>query len=193
MLDVAAQECSRFCETAAESELKKVADCDPRWYAVFSMSRHEKHLAERCAQHQIESFLPLYSVRRRWKNRCTAIVDLPLFPNYFFVRIATQQRIEVLELPGVLAIVSSGRRMLSIPDEYIESLRGGMLAHRIEPHPNVRKGDRVVITTGPMAGMEGILVRHKNQLRVVLSVEMIGRSVAVEVNEAEISCLGAVA
>jgi transcription antitermination factor NusG len=151
------------------------------------MSRHEKRLVGHCSDRQIESFLPLYQVRHRWKNRCVATVDLPLFPNYVFMRIERQQRIQVLGLPGVLSIVSSGREMLPISDEYMASLRGGLLAHKIEPHPNVEVGDRVCITTGPMAGMEGVLDRQKNELRVVLRLEMIGRSVAVEVGAEEIS------
>lgn len=159
----------------------------PKWYAIFTMSRHEKRVGMHCAERQIESFLPLYKIRRRWKNRCTATVDLPLFPNYFFARIDLHQRIQVLNLPGVLSIVSSGRQVSPIPDEYIAALRGGLLAHRIEPHAQAEVGDRVCIRTGPMEGLEGILIRQKNDLRVVLTLEMIGRSVAVEVGAEQIS------
>jgi transcription antitermination factor NusG len=155
------------------------------------MARHEKRIATHCSERLIESFLPLYRVRRRWKNRCTATVELPLFPNYFFIRIDPQERIQVLKLPGVLSIVSSGRHPIPIPDQYIASLRGGLLTHRIEPHPNVEFGDRVCITAGPFAGMEGIVDRQKNELRVVLKLEMIGRSVVVEVGSGEISYIGA--
>lgn len=162
----------------------------PRWYATFVMSRHEKRLVEHCAERRIESFLPLYQVRHRWKNRRTATIDLPLFPNYVFLRIERQQRLQVLGLPGVVSIVSSGREMLPISDEYVTSLRDGLLAHKIEPHPNVEVGDRVCISTGPMSGMEGILDRRKNEIRVVLRLEMIGRSVAVEVGAEEISYVG---
>jgi transcription antitermination factor NusG len=154
------------------------------------MSRHEKRLVGHCAERSIESFLPVYQVKHRWKNRCTAMVDLPLFPNYLFVRFERQQRVQILSLPGVFSIVSSGREMLPIADEYMTSLRGGLLAHRIAPHPNVEVGDRVCITTGPMAGMEGILDRQKNELRVVLRLDMIGRSVAVEVGTEEIAYVG---
>lgn len=162
-----------------------------KWYAAFTMPRHEKRVAWQCAEREIESFLPLYQVRRRWKNRQTATVELPLFPNYIFVRIDPQERVRVLKLPGTLWIVSSGRQLLQVSDDYISALRGGLLAHRIEPHLNVEAGDRVCITTGPMAGMEGTLVRQKNELRVILTLEMIGRSVAVEVGASEISYIGA--
>jgi len=166
------------------------ADYCPRWYAVFTMPRHEKRVVGICGERQVESFLPLYQVRHRWKNRSTVTLDLPLFPNYFFVRIDPEERLQVLKLPGVLSIVSSGRQLLPIADEYITALRGGLQRYRIEPHPNVEAGDRVCITTGPMAGMEGIVDRQKNDLRIILRLEMIGRSVAVEVAANEISYLG---
>jgi transcription antitermination factor NusG len=165
--------------------------CDPKWYAVFTMPRHEKRVAGQCSERNVEAFLPLYQVRHRWKNRRIAAVDLPLFPNYFFVRIEAQERLRVLKLPGVLSIVSSGRQLLPVPEGYISALRSGLLARRLEPHPNVEAGDRVCITTGPMAGMEGILDRQKNELRVVVRLEMIGRSVAVEVGAEEVSYVGA--
>jgi transcription antitermination factor NusG len=180
----------QLCATGSDPESDALPWDRRRWYATFVMSRHEKRLAGHCSERQIESFLPLYQVRHRWKNRCMATVDLPLFPNYVFMRIERQQRVQVLNLPGVLSIVSSGREMLPISDEYMTSLRDGLLAHRIKPHPNVEVGDRVCITTGPMVGMEGILCRQKNELRVVVRLEMIGRSVAVEVGAEDISYAG---
>jgi transcription antitermination factor NusG len=154
------------------------------------MPRHEKRVAGHCAERGIESFLPLYQVKHRWKNRCTAIVELPLFPNYSFVRMDAQERIQILNLSSVRYIVSAGHKPLPVPDEYISFLRAGLLAHRIEPHPNLEVGDRVCIKTGPMAGIEGTLDRHKNGLRIVLKLEMIGRSIAVEVGAAEVSYVG---
>jgi len=169
----------------------EVSSLNSQWYAVFTMPRHEKRIVTHCRGRNIESFLPLYHVRHRWKNRCNATVELPLFPNYCFVHIGPQERGKVLRLPGVMYIVSSGRELLPIPDEYINSLRDGLLAYRIEPHPNVEAGDRVCITRGPMKGMEGILDRNKNGVRVIIRLEMIGRSVAVEVGAEEIAHAGA--
>jgi len=177
-------------EAESELEANRIAGYDPRWYAVFTMPRHEKRVVKHCAQRKIESFLPLYQVRHKWKNRCTATLELPLFPNYSFVRIDSRERTQVLKLPGVWYIVSAGQQLLPVPDDYILFLKKGLLAHRIEPHPRIETGDRVCITSGPMAGVEGILVRQKNELRVVLELEMIGRSVAVEVGAAEISHVG---
>lgn len=173
-----------LCHPAKALQSKNIRD--PKWFAVFTMPRHEKRVADYCVDRQIESFLPLYKARHRWKNRRTATVEIPLFPNYLFVRIDAEERLHVLKLPGAMAIVSAGRQLLPIADDYIASLRGGLLTRRIEPHPNLEAGDRVCITTGPMAGMEGILDRQKSGLRVVLKLEMIGRSVAVEVGAEEI-------
>jgi transcription antitermination factor NusG len=90
------------------------------------------------------------------------------------------------EASGVVSIVSSGSELLPLDDEYIQSLRDGLAVHRIEPHPGLTVGDRVRIKTGPMAGSEGILERRKNELRVVLRLEMLARSVAVEVGAEEV-------
>ncbi len=164
----------------------------PRWYAVFTMARHEKKIAWQLGQREIESFLPLYKEKRRWRNRCTVSLELPLFPNYVFVRIDPQQRLHVLSVPSVVSIVSGGREPLPIADHYITRLRDGLLTHRIEPHPGLGVGDRVRITRGAMADMIGVLDRQKNAFRVVLSLEMIGRSVAVEVDLADIELADAI-
>jgi transcription antitermination factor NusG len=187
----AASNVQNFQIEVSEPEPKSSSSYIPGWYAAFTLPRHEKRVVEHCAERQIESFLPLYRVKHRWKNRCTPTVELPLFPNYLFVRIDPGERVQVLKLPGVLWIVSSGRQLSSVPDDYITWLRSGLLAHQIEPYPGgVDVGDRVCITTGPMAGMHGILNRQKNKLRVVITLEMIGRRVAVEVGAEEISYAG---
>ena len=156
------------------------------WFAVFTFSRHEKQVQAQCAQKQIECFLPTYFTRHRWKNRCFVNLELPLFPNYLFVRIDPRERVHVLKNPGVISIVSSGRDLLPISDSEISALRAGLLAHRMSPHPGAEIGERVRITTGPMCGAEGILERHKNELRVILRLDMLARSVCVEVGSCEI-------
>jgi transcription antitermination factor NusG len=167
-------------------DLWQVSPHSPRWYAVFTLSRHEKRVLAQCEQRQIESFLPLYKVKHQWKNRCTIDLELPLFPGYSFVRIDPRTRVHVLQVPGVVSIVSSGRQLQSLPDDYINSLRDGLLVHRIEPHSDLKVGDLVRIRTGPMTGSEGILERRKSDLRVILKLEMLARSVSVEVGAEEI-------
>lgn len=157
-----------------------------RWLAAYTNSRHEKVVARQCAERQIEAFLPLYSAVHRWKNRCQARIELPLFPNYVFIHIDPVQRVRVLEVPGVLSLVGFGSRPAELPDFEIEALRSGIGERRIEPHPYLAVGQRVVINGGPMMGMEGIFVRRKNNCRVVLSLDAIMRSVAVEVDADEL-------
>jgi transcription antitermination factor NusG len=158
----------------------------PRWYAVYTTPRHEKRIATHCSQRDIESFLPLYQEVRQWKNRCKVKLDLPLFPNYLFVRIEREARFRVLSVPGVLSILGAGSDLFPVEDEYIGLLRQGLDEHKIEPHPLVEVGDRVKIIAGAMSGMEGILVRKKNELRVVLKVALLERSISVEVTTANI-------
>jgi transcription antitermination factor NusG len=172
---------SESLDSGSRQDLWHAGGHQPKWYAVFTYTRHEKRVFAQCEERQIESFLPLYQVKHRWKNRCTVDLELPLFPSYSFVRIDPHMRVQVLQLPGVIAIVSSGREPIPLPDEYINSLREGLLVHRIEPHSEVVVGDWVRIRTGPMTGAEGILERWKNGLRVVLRLEMLARSVSVEV------------
>jgi transcription antitermination factor NusG len=161
-----------------------------QWFAVFTLPKHEKRVSAHCQQRQIETFLPLHRVRHRWKNRCTVDLELPLFPNYLFVQIAPYHRVRVLELPGVVSIVSSGGQLLPVPADYVTALRDGLRVYKIEPHPNLKAGEVVRIKTGPLAGAEGILERCKNELRVVLRLEMLARSVSVEVATSEIEWHG---
>jgi transcription antitermination factor NusG len=153
-----------------------------QWFAAYTSSRHEKRVALHFAEREIEAFLPLYATRHRWKNRCEVMVELPLFPNYVFVRMAARERVRILEVPGVLALVGAGRTPAPLPDFEIETLRSGVGQRRVEPHPYLVIGERVRIKAGPMTGMEGVLVRKKNNFRVVLALDVIMRSVAVEVD-----------
>ena len=167
-------------------EFEYIAERVPRWYAAFTKPRHEKQIACHFGQREIESFLPLYKKKNRWKNRCNVDLELPLFPNYVFVRIDPLERLRVLKVPSVISIVSVGREPLPVPDHYISALREQLLTNRIEPHFGLEVGERVRIKAGAMADMVGVLDRQKNGLRVVIRLEMIGRSVAVEVDLADI-------
>jgi transcriptional antiterminator RfaH len=148
-----------------------------------------KMQAARCKERQVECFLPLYSSRRTWKNRCTVEVEIPLFPNYFFAQMPVRDRVRVLSVPGVVSIVSAGTQLLPVPEDYISSLRDGLRVHKIEPHPHLAVGELVRINTGPFAGSEGILERRKTNLRVVLRLGMLARNVSLEVAVSEIEAL----
>jgi len=163
-----------------------------RWFALYTTPRHEKHVSEILAQRRIETFLPLYRTTRRWKKSRPIVLELPLFPTYVFVRIAREVRCAVLSVPGVLSIVGSGREPWPLPDPEIEAIRLGLQMRMIEPHPYLTVGERVRIKAGVMTGVEGILARQKNDLRVVLSLDTIMRSVAVEVDANDVEPIGSV-
>ena len=161
------------------------------WYAVQTRARHEKQVSEQLRSRQVEAFLPLYHSQRRWRNRCRVCLELPLFPGYLFVRIGSHERLQVLQVPSVVSIVSNGRELLAVPDREIEGLRCGLALRNAEPHAYLPIGQRARIIAGPMSGLEGVVVRKKNGLRVVLTVELIMKSVAVEVDDDELEPVAA--
>ena len=171
--------------TANFEEAALSAAC-PSWFAVFTSSHHEKKVSQLFAQRQIENFLPLYSEMHHWTNRRKVSVQLPLFPNYIFVHISRGQRGRVLQVPGVLAMVGCGYEPTPLPDFEIESLRSALCFRKFEPHPYLVVGERVRIRRGSLEGMEGVLLRKKNNLRVVLTVALIRQSVAVEVDAGDV-------
>jgi len=156
------------------------------WYAIHTRSRHEKAIVARLASQATETFLPLHRSRHTWKNGVHAEVDAPLFPCYLFARISIQDRLRLLQTPGVLGFAATSTRPTAIPNEEIALLRTATEKLKAEPHPYLTLGDRVRIVVGPLAGMEGVLTRRKQAYRVVLSIEAIMRSIAVEVSEFEI-------
>jgi transcription antitermination factor NusG len=159
------------------------------WFAVFTAPRHEKRVKEHLYVREIENFLPLLEKPRQWKDGSKGILQLPLFPNYIFVRIGNGERIPVLEVPGVVSIVGGGRGPLPVADSYIRFLRDGVQEGKIEPYPYLKEGVRMRIRSGVMAGMEGVLLRRKNSCRVVITLEMIMKSVTVEVRIEDIEPL----
>ena len=156
------------------------------WFALYTRPRHEKCVAQQIEERRVACYLPLYRSVRRWKDRRKEL-ELALFPGYVFVRLALQDRLRVLQLPGAVRLVSFHGQPAVLPEAEIEGLRerlsrGGCA----EPHPYLTVGRRVRVCTGPMQGLEGIIVRRKDRCRVVFSLELIMRSVAVEVDESEV-------
>jgi transcription antitermination factor NusG len=160
--------------------------CEARWYAVYTSANHEKRVAEQLGVREVEHFLPLYASVRRWKDRRVEL-RLPLFPGYVFVRLPLRDRLRVLEVPGVARLVGFGGMPIALPEDEILSLRSGLARGiQAEPHPFLRVGRRVRVKSGPLAGLEGVLLKRKKRARLVVSVELIQRSVAVEVEEADL-------
>lgn len=156
------------------------------WYAAYTSSRHEKTVAEHLRQREVECFLPLYETVRRWNNGRHR-VQLPLFPSYVFVRMEMRNRLRVLQVPGLVQLVTFQGSPAALPDIEIETLRGALSAGiPAQPYRYLREGSRVEICRGPLQGMRGILLRHQGQFRVVISVEMIMRSIVVEVDASDV-------
>jgi len=152
------------------------------WYAVYTKHQHEKVVARNLNSKGFETFLPLYAAAQNWKDR-VKMLDLPLFPCYVFLKEGLARRLDIMTTPGIHALVSCAGQPAAIPAAEIEGIRQAVgSGARVEPHPLLKCGDCVRVKCGPLAGVRGVLVRKKNIYRLVLSVEMLGKAAAVEVD-----------
>lgn len=164
----------------------KTAAAQARWYAVYTRANHEKRVAEQFAGRNVEHFLPQYESLRRWKDRKMRL-QMPLFPGYLFVHMASQERLRVLQVPGVVQLVGLHGSPTPLPEEDINRIRKFLgQGWRAEPHPYLQAGRRARVVRGPLAGVEGIVLRRKNRSRLVLSFDLIQRSMAVEMDERDL-------
>jgi transcription antitermination factor NusG len=154
----------------------------PQWYALYTRHQHEKVVANILTNRRFEVFLPLYTALHSWKDRKKHLL-MPLFPCYVFVRGGLERKLDIVTTPGVHSFVACGGHPAVIPTEQIDAVRRATEnSLRIEPHPFLKTGDHVRVKAGPLEGAEGILVRKKNMYRLVISVELLGSSAAVEVD-----------
>ena len=161
------------------------------WWALYTRHQHEKAVAETLMAKNFEVFLPVYDSVRRWKDR-KKLLSLPLFPCYVFVRGGLDRKLQIVTTPGVHMILNCGERFATIPDAEIEAIQKVVAGRfRIEPHPFLKCGETVRVMRGSLEGVEGILLRKKNWERLVLSVNMLAQSVAVEINAADVEPLRA--
>ena len=154
------------------------------WYAIQTRSRQEKAVTAQLQEKGISTFLPVSAQVHRWSDR-SKTVEVPLFPGYTFVRLSPSIELcsIVLRTMGVVGFVGNHGRGLPIPDKEVEDIQALIASKlRVEPHPFIKCGDWVRVKCGPLEGIEGILVRKKNVCSLVLSVELLGRSAAVEVD-----------
>jgi transcription termination/antitermination protein NusG len=159
------------------------------WWAIYTRHQHEKTVAGSFSSNGLEVFLPLYTVVRQWKDRKKHL-SLPLFPCYVFLHSESRRRVQVLSTPGVYSIVTSAGRPAAIPESEIEAIRRAVESPLpVEPHPFLRRGDWVRIKSGPLANVEGILVRKKGSYRLILSAELLQKSIAVEVDASSVEAI----
>jgi transcription antitermination factor NusG len=156
------------------------------WHALHTRYQHEKAVAHALSNKGHNVFLPLYGATHLWRGRPTQL-QLPLFPGYAFIHGGIDRQLQILSTPGIIDIVKSGGLPAIVPPEQIDSVRRIVEnSSRIEPHSFLQSGDRVIVISGPLQGVEGFLVRTKGTFRLVMSMEMLGRSAAVEI---DVSCV----
>ena len=164
------------------------ADEEDHWYAAYTRPNHEKKVAEQLDLRNIEQLLPLYSSMRQWKDRRVRLMR-PLFPGYVFLRISLQKRLQVLEVPGIASLVGFGSRPVCMSEEDIRFLRCCMHEGNVEPYPYPAVGSRVRVKGGPLTGLKGVVVRLKNRAGLVVSFDLIQRSVTVEADQIDVEPL----
>ena len=172
-------------ERPDEMEMMQELVAVPRLYAVYTFPRHEKAVATQLKMKSVESYLPLFERMSRWKDRM-ARVQLPLFPGYVFARIPLRERVKVLESSGVLRLVGFNGHPTPLPEGEIESLQSYLSFRKAEPFPYLTAGKRVEVRAGPLAGLEGVVVRRKGGMRIVVSIDSIQRSIALELEAADV-------
>ena len=157
------------------------------WYAVRTATGREKAVSAQLQNKGVEEFLPVYKSRRQWSDRQKEL-EFPLFPGYLFSRFDFSNRLPILITPGVKLIVGYGKIPASVSEAEIESLRRAVASGAAAmPWPYLSIGQRVRVQEGSLIGVEGILLQVKNSWRIILSVELLRRSVAVELDRCAIA------
>jgi transcription antitermination factor NusG len=156
----------------------------PQWFVAYTLPRHEKSVADRLMNQDIETYLPLYTLVRTW-NRRRVEVELPLFPGYVFVKMIITKRMQVLAHPGVIRLVGVNGSAVALPDGEVERLRSYLATWKAEPYPFLTAGKQVKIKSGPFIGLEGRIIRRKGRMRLIVSLELIQSAILLEMDAAE--------
>jgi transcription antitermination factor NusG len=160
------------------------------WFALQIRSRWESTTADLLRGKGLETLLPTYTTKRKWSDRFK-VVESPLFPGYVFCRFDVHNRLPVLITPGVISVVGRGKTPIAVDDAEIFSLQAAVGSGiQMEPWPYVEVGERVRVKDDVLEGMEGILTSFKGSDRVVISVSLLRRSVALEIDRSRIAPLG---
>lgn len=182
--------------TISEAQTPSLEVSEPRvteaqfpWFALQVHAKHEFGVASSLRSRGYDPFLPLHRCRKLWSDRIK-VVEAPLFPGYMFCRLNLHHRLPVLTAPGVIRIVGHTRRAIPVDEAEINAIQA-IVASGLptEPWPFLRAGDRVRIERGPLRGLEGILVETRGAHRLILSVTLVQRSVAVEIDSAFVKFL----
>jgi transcriptional antiterminator NusG len=156
------------------------------WYAIWTRSRHEQSVRQQLERRGVEAFLPTITRWSRWKDRRKKI-DWPLFPGYCFARFDVRDRLPILKCEGVVNIVGFDGQPAAIPEVEIDSIRRLVESDlQYDPCPLIREGMLVEVKHGPLRGVVGRLMRKGSHARLILSVDLIGQAVSVEVDAADV-------
>ena len=160
----------------------------PCWYAIHTKSNFEKQVTANLTLKRLDTYLPTFPEVHRWKD-CSKRVDVPLFPGYVFARFRDlgEDRMAVLRTPGTVRILGQAGKIEPIPDREVESIRI-LLRSKLafSAHPFLRQGARVRVNRGALKDVDGVLVRFKGQTRLVLSVDLLAQSVALEIDAEDV-------
>jgi transcription antitermination factor NusG len=166
----------------AQQSIRGETGLPSAWFAAYTRFQHEKSAAKLLENKGFEVFLPAYRTVHRWKDRNQTVV-LPLFPCYLFLRTELDRKVQVLQTAGIRWLVENSGRACEVATEEIEALqRICAMGTRVQPHEFLRAGDLVRIRSGPLIGTQGFFIRAKKHCRVVVSVELLRKSVSVEVD-----------
>jgi transcription antitermination factor NusG len=159
---------------------------EPYWYAIHTRSRHEKFVRDQFAAKEITHLLPLHHKRSQWKDR-VKMIDVPLFGGYIFAHFALQNKLQVLQTVGVVRLVSLNGKAEPVPEEQIDTIRK-MVEYDLtyDPYPYLKEGMFVRVVRGPLQGAQGILVEKKKNYRFVISIDLIQKAVAVDIDSADV-------
>lgn len=161
-------------------------DKEKNWYAVYTIVRHEKAVNSALLEKDIETFLPLREVISQWKDRKKKVL-LPLFPGYLFINSNLEDRLTILNTPGIVRILGVTGSPIPIPDEQVEAIKK-LIESRLpyDPYPYYNEGKMVMVVNGPLQGVVGRILQKRTSNKLILSVDLIKRSVSVEVQAEDV-------
>ena len=161
-------------------------DKEKHWYAVYTIVRHEKAANSALIEKDIETFLPLREVISQWKDRRKKVL-LPLFPGYLFIKSTLEDRLIILKTPGIVRILGVTGSPIPIPDEQVDAIKKLIESKLpIDPYPYYNEGKMVVVVNGPLQGVVGRILKKRASNKLILSVDLIKRSVSVEVKAEDV-------
>jgi len=160
------------------------------WHALHTRHQHEKTIAQTLSNKGHDIFLPLYQATHNWRNRPRQL-QLPLFPCYVFVQGGMDRKMQIMSTPGIIGIVRCGTAPAIVPPEQVAAVRRMVEnSSQVEPCEFLKRGDRVMVISGPLQGVDGILIRTKGVFRLIVSLEILGRSAAVEIDVSRVRRIG---